>query len=57
MRVGDRALFTLYNDVVGTVTLVANVGSASDAYQWAVKADDGRDFVASEDELEILKWD
>ena len=56
MRAGDRAIFTLYNDVIGVVTLLADVSSQYDDYKWSIKADDGRSFVAREDELEILQW-
>jgi hypothetical protein len=51
ISVGDRATFTLYTDVIGAVTVT---GLASNSYQWIIKADDGRIFVANEDELELL---
>lgn len=55
-KVGDRAYFNApaYPDLIGPVTITSKVGCPSDSYQWEVRADDGRDWLALDYELEAL---
>ncbi len=52
MKVGDRARFTLYGEYLGIATIEGRAGSSNESYQWFIKLDDGREFVAKAKELE-----
>lgn len=54
MKPGDRVRFTLYGVLQGDGVIVSQLGSPSDSYQFEVLLDDGRDFVATTEELELL---